>query len=132
MQTVRTETQPIHVTVVGGHRRRHIALRTPVVLVQVQEGTRGFADVPEDDPVVMATAGEEVFVPRGPGKGHDRKTVRGEAVGGGTSLDVTEGDLTLLTTNWGGWVKKNCNNNHDFSNLDRHSCCSCLKYDQTL
>ena len=85
----------------GGHGRRRVALGTSVMLVQVQERTRGLAYVPEDYPVVMATAGEEIVVPRGPGEGHDGEAVRGEGVGGGTGLDITEGDLTLFTTNWG-------------------------------
>ena len=38
--------------------RRHVGAPAPIVLVQGQEGTTGLADVPQQNPVVMTTAGK--------------------------------------------------------------------------
>ena len=57
METIRAKAQSIYVSIVGSHGRCHVPLPATVVLIKVQEGAGGLADVPEYDAIVLAPAG---------------------------------------------------------------------------
>ena len=57
METFWAKAQSIHMSIVGSHSRRHIPLPATIVLIEVQEGSGGLADVPEYDAIVLAPAG---------------------------------------------------------------------------